>query len=229
MMTETSFLTASPKASYEVNTLSLEVGPCHERLLEYYNEMHEARACGDTETIEELERLVPGLLEEFEATECRKASNPGWLSGKMRGGWHVARGDFETALIFEHEGYRCADEEPDREETRIAKAQRKSVSASNIADQLWRLGVAEQGLPWARLSVELWPSNTINHLVLAITAYHAGLREEADQVLGLLRQVARFENERDVLAKCMSFERELHRMTDLPAVQDLLQDMEVPS
>lgn len=215
----------APKASYEVETIKLEAGPRHKRLLGYYNEMHEAQAAGDTATIHELEQIVPPLLDEFEATECPNMPNPGWLSGKMRAGWHVARGDFETALKFEQQGYRHADEEPDAKETRTAKARRKSVSASNIADELWRLGRAQEGLPWARLSVELWPSNTINHLVLAITAYHAGLRDEANQIIAQLRQIADFSRERDVLSKCMSFERELKAMTDLSAVQQLLQHM----
>lgn len=217
--------TADQKPSYEVNTLRLNVGPLHQRLLGYYNEMHEAIASGDGDTVQELEEIVPPLLEEFEATECQTSVNPGWLAGKMRGGWHVARGDFNAALRFELNGYQHAAEEPDNRDNPIGKAHRRSVSASNIADQLWRLGRAREGLDWARISVELWPENTINHLVLAITAYRAGLRKEADQVLSKLRQVAEFGNEHDALSLCISFERELHGMTELPAVESLLRDM----
>src|ERR1044071_662267 len=93
--------TVMVKASYEVNTLGLKVGPVHERLLAYFNDMHEAKATGDTQTIEELEALVPQLLEEFEATECLNTPNPGWLAGKMRGGWNLARGDLDAALQAE--------------------------------------------------------------------------------------------------------------------------------
>jgi hypothetical protein len=220
--------TVMAKASYEVNTLGLKVGPLHERLLAYFNEMHEARATGDTQTIEELEVLVPQLLDEFEATECRNSANPGWLAGKMRGGWNLACGNLEAALQAELTGFRYADEEaagPEGNDT--SRNHRKSVSASNVADQLWRLGRAAEGLPWAQLSVELWPSNSVNYLVLGITAYHAGLKEQADQIFSNLRQVANFKNDRDVIAKCMEFERELQHMTDLPAVKDLLQDMGV--
>lgn len=216
------------KESYEVNTLGLKVGPIHERLLGYFNEMHEARAAGDTQTIEELEVLVPRLLAEFESTECQNSPNPGWLSGKMRGGWNLARGDLYAALQAEFAGFRCADEEPSAADGNdTPKKHRKSVSASNIADQLWRMGRAAEGLPWAQLSVELWPSNSINYLVLGITAYHAGLKKQADQIFRKLRQVANFKDDQDVIAKCMEFERELHNMTDLPAVKDLLEDMGV--
>lgn len=218
--------TVMAKASYEVNTLGLRVGPIHERLLGYFNEMHEARATGDTQTIEELEEIVPQLLDEFESTECRNHPNPGWLAGKMRGGWNVARGDFDSALQAEVSGFRYADEEPSAPDGNdTEKNRRKSVSASNIADQLWRMGRAVEGLPWAQLSVELWPSNSVNYLVLAITAYHAGLKKEADQMFSNLREIADFKDERDVIAKCMEFERELQSMTDLPAVKNLLEEM----
>src|SRR5882672_4044901 len=150
--------TVMTKASYEVNTLGLKVGPIHEKLLAYFNEMHEARAAGDTQTIEELEELVPQLLDEFESTECLNSPNPGWLAGKMRGGWNVARGELYAALQAELNGFRYADEEPSAPDGNdTARKHRKSVSASNIADQLWRMGRAAEGLPWAQLSVELWP------------------------------------------------------------------------
>jgi hypothetical protein len=220
--------TVMAKASYEVNTLRLKVGPIYERLLAYCNEMHEARAAGDTQTIEELEALVPPLLDEFEATECRNFPNPGWLAGKMRGGWNLARGELYAALQAELSGFRYADEEPSSPDGNDTdKKHRKSVSASNIADQLWRMGRAAEGLPWAQLSVELWPSNGINYLVLGMTAYNAGLKKQADQIFRSLRQAADFKDDQDVIAKCMEFERELHTMTDLPAVRDLLEDMGV--
>jgi hypothetical protein len=216
------------KASYEVNTLGLQVGPIHERLLAYFNEMHEAQAAGDTQTIGKLEALVPQLLDEFETTECRNSPNPGWLAGKMRGGWNLARGQLYAALQAELTGFRYADEEPSAPDGNdTAKKHRKSVSASNIADQLWRMGRAAEGLPWAQLSVELWPSNGINYLVLGMTAYHAGLKKQADQIFRSLRQVADFKDDQDVIAKCMEFERELHTMTDLPAVRELLENMGV--
>lgn len=219
--------TAMAKASYEVNTIGLKVGPIHTRLLALFNEMHEAQASGDVLKIQQLEHTVPLLIEEFETTECRDSPNPGWLAGKMRGGWHVARGDFETALKFERIGYQYALEElvaDGADET--PKKHRMSVSASNIADELWRLGRASEGLPLAKLSVELWPSNSINYLVLSITAYYAGFREEADQVLSQLHKIAGFSDHRDALSKCMEFERELRNMRDLPSVQRLLSAME---
>ena len=226
-MTSTNGSAVSPLASYEVNSLGDDVGPLHKRLLAYFNEMHEATAAGDTETIQELEQVVPPLLDEFEATEALTTPNPGWLSGKMRAGWYVACGRYEEALAFEYKGWLHAVSEADAEENHAAKARRKSVSASNIADELWRLGRATEGLPWARLSVDLWPSNTINHLVLAITAYHAGLHDEADQMIERLRQLANFGDASDILSECMSFEQAFHEMTALPSVRRLLQDMEV--
>jgi len=220
--------TVMAKASYEVNTIGLKVGPLHERLLAYFNEMHEARASGDTQTVGELEVLVPQLLDEFESTECSNTPNPGWLAGKMRGGWNLARGDLNSALQAELAGFRYANEEPSAADGNdTEKNRRKSVSASNIADQLWRMGRAAEGLPFAQLSVELWPSNSINYLVLGITAYHAGFKEQADKIFSNLRQAANFKDDRDAIAKCMEFERELHDMTDLPAVRDLLEDMGV--
>jgi hypothetical protein len=220
--------TVMVNGSYEVNTLALKVGPIHERLLAYFNEMHEARAANDKQTVEELEVIVPRLLDEFEITECLDTPNPGWLAGKMRGGWNLACGDLDAALQSELSGFRYADEEPsasDGDDTQ--KNRRKSVSASNIADQLWRLGRAAEGLPWAQLSVELWASNSINYLVLGITAYHAGLKSQADQIFSKLREATNFDDDQDAIAKCFQFERELQDMTDLPAVRDLLEAMGV--
>jgi hypothetical protein len=176
--------------------------------------------------IEDLEVFVPTLLDEFEATECRNTPNPGWLAGKMRGGWNLAKGDINAALQAEMTGFYHADKEPFvSDENDTARKRRKSVSASNIADQLWRLDRATEGLPWAQLSVELWPSNGINYLVLGITAYHAGLKDQADQIFSNLRQVADFKDDQDVISKCMEFERELLAMTDLPSVKSLVEKM----
>lgn len=204
--------------------MGLEIGPLHRRLLDYFNEMHEARATGDVRLVDELDALVPELLDEFSATECLESSNPGWLANKMRAGWQVARGNFAAALQFESMGYRhAADEQGEGGDTEANR--RRSVSASNIADQMWRLGRSKEGLPWAKLSVELWPSNSVNYLVLAITAYHAGLKDEADQLFAHLRQAASFDDERDVLAKCMEFERELQNMSELASVRGLLENL----
>lgn len=121
------------KASYEVNTLALKVGPIHERLLRYFNQMHEARASGDRQTTEKLEAIGPNLLKEFEATECRNSPNPGWLAGKMQGGWNLARGDLDSALEAERSGFQYANEEPSAADGNdTEKNRRKSVSASNI-------------------------------------------------------------------------------------------------
>lgn len=212
------------RASYEVNTMGLDVGPLHRRLLDYFNEMHEARATGDTKSMEELEAVVPKLLEKFAATECLDSPNPEWLANKMRAGWQVARGDVAAALKFESIGYHHAAGEP-ADGDNVEARRRKSVSASNIADQMWRLGRAEEGLRWAKLSVELWPSNSVNYLVLAITAYHAGLTTDADQLFAQLRQATSFDDDHDVLAKCMEFEQELRNMSALASVRGLLEDL----
>ena len=210
------------KASYEVNTLRIATGPCHRRLVDAFNEYHEALDLQDEETMSRLGLEVPVLLDEFDRTESDKSDNPPWLRCKMRGGWHVARGEFEKALVWEVQGFRHAESEPGGPEA----ARRMSVSASNIADELTRLGRADEALEWGRLSIELWPSNAINHLVMAMALYRAGLRDQAEHIIEELRRLADFGNENDVLAKCIAYDRELHEMDDLPAVQQLLREME---
>jgi hypothetical protein len=209
-----------PKASYEVNSIGLLAGPIHKKLLAYYNDIHAARACGNTEEATKLKSLALPLLEQFELTECKSTPNPAWLLAKMHAGFYVAKGDFETALKFECEGYKHANEEPQTNDR--AKDQRKSVSASNIADELWRVGRAKEGLDWAFLSVQLWETNSINHLVLAITAFHAGLKDQAEAILSKLFDLADFDNEHDALAACIAYEGELVHMKELKSVQKLL-------
>ncbi|HEY6249313.1 MAG TPA: hypothetical protein VI685_05100 [Candidatus Angelobacter sp.] len=213
-----------PKASYEVNTIGLKAGPIHQKLLAYYNDLHNARAEGNLVTIEKLEQLVPPLIEEFERTECKATPNPSWLASKMLAGFQVARGDFQSALKFELEGYRHADEEPPIGDAK-ARDRRRSVSASNVADEMWRVGRAAEGLEWALLSVDLWPENSINVLVLGICAFHAGLKEKADEIFAELSELADFTNERDTLAACLAYERELRHMQELKSVQKLLAEM----
>jgi len=215
---------ARAKASYEVNTLGLHAGPLHVQLLAYYNDMHEAQAAGDTATISRLQQVVPPMLDDFEKTECKTTANPQWLATKMRAGWYVALGDFETALKFERAGYDHAEHERPGQDIK-GRNQRRSISASNVADESWRMGRAAEGLPWALLSVDLWPENSVNHLVLAITAYHAGQKETADKILAELGAIADFTNRRDALAACLTYERELRHMRDLKSVQDLLAEL----
>ena len=213
------------KASYEANTLSIKTGPLHAKLISYFNETHEAVANTDMGTVDELRKIVPALLEEFERTECEKYENPAWLKFKMRAGWHVALGEFEKAYKFEHEGLLAAAGEPERRSNRETRTKRISISASNIADQLLRQGRALEALEWAKTSVDLWPTNTVNHLVYGQVLYHAGMKKHANGILDELRRVAQFGNSRDVLAKCMTYERALQDMFELPAVKQLLREM----
>jgi tetratricopeptide (TPR) repeat protein len=211
-----------PKASFEVNTTGTDTGPIHSQLVRLFNERHDALDRMDEYEMRRLDSIVPDLLNEFERTESHNSANAGWLQCKMRGGWHVAKGEYEEALAWETQGFNHAASEADQ----VQAARRKSVSASNIADQLTRLGRPEEALEWARISIDLWPTNAINHLVMAMALYRAGFHESAEHIIAELLALANFSNENDVLAKCISYERELHDMHDLPAVQKLLQAME---
>jgi hypothetical protein len=213
------------QASFEVNTLLEPVGPLRRELIASFNDYHEAVASGNQRAMQELNESVPPLLDEFDRTESWETANPRWMQAKMRAGWHVARGKYELALDFERAGWKHAEAEEDRPETREATARRKSISASNIADELRRLGRTREALRWGRLSVELWTSNPINHLVLAMILYRAGYRDAADWILEELRRMADFRSGHDVLAHCMSYERELHEMDDLLSVRRLLTDI----
>lgn len=213
------------RASYEANTLRTKTGPIHEKLVHYLNETHEAVANEDEQTLEDLVGIVPQLLEEFERTEACLAENPVWLAKKMRAGWHVALGEFEQALELEKEGWRAASAEPETGDNAEARARRISVSANNIADELRRLNRASEALPWAKASVDLWHTNTVNHLVFAMVLYQVGMRKQADFILEELRKVAKANGERDVLSKCFAYERELQDMMDLPSVRGLFEEM----
>jgi len=214
------------KASFEANTLAEYVGPLHREIIRYLNDYHEAVEVVDREIMRELDDRVPPLLDEFERTEVQNSPNPQWLRAKMRAGWHVARGEYEQALAFEREGWEYAQAEVERPETREAVAKRRSISASNIADELRRLGRHEEALKWALLSVELWSSNPINHLVLALAMYRSGYHDKAERIIEELLRVADFGSSRDVLANCMRYERELYEMDDLRAVRTLLANVD---
>jgi hypothetical protein len=213
------------RASYEANTLRTETGAIHGKLVNYFNEAHEAVATRDEQTLKGLLEIVPGLLDEFERSEARNAENPAWLTKKMRAGWHVALGEFSRALEYEMEGWRAAVGEPETDAGRDARAKRMSVSSSNIADELRRMDRANEALPWAKTSVDLWSANSVNHLVFALVLYQAGMRTQADFIIEELRKVAQFGNKRDALSKCFIYERELQDMVDLPSVQRLFEDM----
>jgi len=213
------------RASFEVNTIREWLGPIHEELIDRFNDRHETVETGDAEAAAELDREIEPLLIKFEATEAPLSANPGWIASKMRAGWCIARGDYADALEYEKKGYEYAVAEVVTPETQLANAKRKSVSASNIADELRRLGDAEKALEWARLSVDLWPSNAINHLVLAMAVYRAGYPTEAGRLIAELLSSVELDNPRDTLANCVAFEQELHLMTDLEPVQKLLRSL----
>jgi tetratricopeptide (TPR) repeat protein len=213
-----------PKASFEANTLAEYTGPLHRKLIRYFNDYHEAVEEGDREAMQELDEVVPPLLKKFGESEVQSSPNPSWLKAKMWAGWHVARGEYEQALAFEQEGWEHAQAEIERPETREAVAKRQSVSASNIADELRRIGKHEEALKWALLSVELWSSNPINHLVLALAMYRGGYHDKAERIIEELLRMADFRSGRDILANCMKYERELYEMDNLRAVQALLKN-----
>ena len=213
------------KASFEVNTLPEPVGPLRRR---------------SSPTSTRITRLSTGATRR-RCTSSTDGSRRCWTSStgpragrqttpsgfrrKLGRGGLSARGEYEKALDLELAGWKHAEAELDRPETRLATARRKSISASNIADELRRLGRTTEALEWGRLSVELWPSNSINHLVLAMAVYRAGYHDEADRIIEQLRRMADFLSGRDVLALCLSYERELHEMDGLPSVQRLAKDM----
>jgi tetratricopeptide (TPR) repeat protein len=216
----------SLKASCEVNTLPEPIGPLRRRLIAYYNDYHDAVELGDRAAMLELDELIPPVLAEFERTESWEAENPLWLQAKTRAGWYYAKGHYGQALEADLESWKHAEAEADRPETRAAIARRKAVSAANIADELHRLGGrSAEAVEWARRAVQLDPSNSINHMVLAMALYHDGQRDAAGPIIAELRRLANFRNGRDVLANCLLYERDLHEMEDLPAVRLLLRDM----
>lgn len=213
------------KASYEANTLLIQTGELHAQLLSYLNQTHEAVANGDKPALAEMRKVVPEVLSRFERSECENYENPTWLGNKMRAGWHVALGEFDKAYEYELAGWRAATSEPEMQSNRDTRTKRVSISASNLADQLLRMGRASEALPWAKASVELWPSNTVNHLVFGQVLYHVGMKKQADFVIEQLRQLAQFGDSRDVLSKCMAYERALQDMADLQSVKRLFKDM----
>ncbi len=212
----------NPKGSFEVNTIGIKTGPLHKKLVTLFNQRHDALARRDVHEMTQLDGIIPQVLAEFDQTESENCENPHWLRCKMRAGWEVAKGDYEAALVWEQEGFDHASAEPDES----AAARRLSISSSNIADELTRLGRPEEALEWARLSIELWPTNAINHLVMAMALYRAGFPESSNHMVEELLATANFDDEGDVLATCMSYEQELHDMSDLPAVQRILSAME---
>ncbi len=214
--------TRQPSGSFEVNTIGSYVGDLHRELVACFNEYHEAVGCSDRQKMTQLASTIPDLLDKFEKENAPSSANPQWMVAKMRAGWCLAKGEYEEALEWEMAGFEHATSEPDHAETIEGKTKRRSVSASNIADELRRLGRAPEALKWAFLSIELWPTNSINHLVLAMAMYRTGSTIEAEQIMEELVRVADFRNSRDTLATCMAYERELHEMSDLKAVGALL-------
>lgn len=213
-----------PTGSFEANTIGETTGPKHARLLRELNGIHEAVAEGDDYRIKKAKTTVPALLRDFAATESQSHVNQPWLIAKMLAGYHVALGEYPEAIRYEMEGYQHALAEPDTNE---GVCKRRSVSASNLSDQLRRIGQISESLSWGRLSIELWPSNMVNHLVLALAVYQAGHKLEADKILQKLVEFADFDSGTDILANCMAFEAELHEMDDIASVQQLVTKLAV--
>src|SRR5262245_61862325 len=158
-------------ASYAVYTHPKPLGQQLRKLRAFFNDYHQAVRDNDAETMDRLDELVPPLLDEFERGESWEDENPQWRRRSTRAGWHVARGDFELALEYEMEGWHYANVETEKTANNKWTDIQKSVSASNISDILRRLGRYEEAIHWGKVSVDLWGTNTINHLVLALALY----------------------------------------------------------
>jgi tetratricopeptide (TPR) repeat protein len=213
------------KASYEVISLPTGHEPLRQQLTSLFNDYHEARAKGDTERMAQLDATIPVVLDEFERTESRNAENPAWLRRVKRAGWHCARGDEELALEYEMDGWRFANAEPKAGVAPETVARWKSISASNISDALRRLGRYEEAVVWGKVGCELWPSNPIKYLILALALYRVGEREDAERIFKELRKVAAAQDGKNALASCLLYERDLQEMTDLPSVRAMLDDL----
>jgi hypothetical protein len=136
----------------------------------------------------------------------------------------MGQGEISLALDEEMQAWSYACEEVDTNPSANA-VKRKSITASNIADELRRLGRIEESLVWAKISCDLWNTNPVNFMVFALSLYRAERKREADEIIDELRKLADFESGFDALSACLSFERELHSMTDLDSVKSLLRTL----
>ena len=205
--------------SYEVATYPEVVGPQRKEIYRNFNRMHEARRLGNESEIEDLFIIMPVMLDKFEKTESNESHNPKWRRLTTRAGWHLAEGNAELALEYETEGWNAADEYAEVGNPEHVSKQ-KAISASNIADELNRLGRYTESVDWAEKSCELWTGNPINHLVLAISLANAGRKEKAAEIFRLLID---FVNEKGHGALRVAIYEDQLAEVEIPEASELIQ------
>jgi hypothetical protein len=212
---------ASASASYNVSTYPGDRGPLRARLTEICNAVQEARRSGDLDELPALEREFDVVFEQFDREECPRAELPAWRRPVMLAAWRAATGDWAGALALDRQAWQAACAAEDTFPARERLTQLKALSASNMADELRRLGRLDEAVQWAKRSCELAPEHTGYAFVYALCLARAGARVEADRLFRVL--LAPSDDASKNLAQLVApFEDDLDEISDLPAVAEYL-------
>jgi hypothetical protein len=207
--------------SFNVSTYPGDRGPLRSRLTAICNAAQESRRDGDLGRLPDLEREFNAVFDQFDREECPRAELPAWRRPVMLAAWRAATGDWAGALDLDRQAWQaaCTAEGTFPSPQRLIPL--KALSASNMADELRRLGQFDEAVHWARLSCELAPDHTGYAFVYALCLARAGARHEADRLFGVLFAPAT-EGEQSVAQLVAPFEDDLDDVCDLPAVAQYL-------
>ena len=212
---------ASASASYNVSTYPGDRGPLRARLTAICNSAQESRRNYDLGELLALEREFNAVFDQFDREECPRAELPAWRRPVMLAAWRAATGDWAGAFELDQQAWRAACAAENTFPARDRLTQLKALSASNIADELRRLGRLDEAVRWAKLSCELAPEHTGYAFVYALCLARAGARVEADRLFRAL--LTSCPGTPGNLAQLVApFEDDLDEISDLPAVAEYL-------
>src|SRR6476660_3111893 len=127
-------------ASYNVSTYPGDRGPLRARLTDICNAAQEARRNGELARLPGLEQEFAAVFHQFDQEECLRAELPAWRRPFMLAAWRAAIGDWAGALNLDQQAWQAACHAQSTFPSAERLTQLKALSASNMADELRRLG-----------------------------------------------------------------------------------------
>ncbi|MFG0326391.1 MAG: hypothetical protein ACF8SC_03870 [Phycisphaerales bacterium JB037] len=190
------------------NLSSIEAG-----IMDWCNEAHEARAAGDTKTLDICRRELLTLLERYDATDGQGHPNPAWARANQRALAMSALGEVEQAIRLERAALRYAD-----------TPLRREISLGNLADRCVRIGRAHEAVEMFLAAWEETDGSVALLLTGAQALHAAGLFEDADRLVAAAVEIEPEPTESNELGAYLRYEDRLREMApDLRTLRALFE------
>lgn len=167
--------TTTPSTTIVTAATPGELSTLEAAMMDACNEMHEARATGQTARAADIRGLLLDLLRRYDESDADNHPNPAWARPNQRALVLSALGDVDAAVDAERIALRYAD-----------TPRRREISLDNLCDRSLRLKRYEEAVGYFLAAAEVAPASVPVMLNGAQALFMAGFKAESQSIFAAL-------------------------------------------